>query len=99
MGMELQTFSIFGVSTLYPNAKLIVYNRWGQKVYELDHYGNTDIWGPRKAFWDGSTNMGLTVTSGKLSPSTYMYILDFGDGSEIRKGTIFLSRNADSMKF
>ena len=84
---------------LYPNAKLIVYNRWGQKVYELEHYGNTDIWGPRKAFWDGSTNMGLTVTSGKLSPSTYMYILDFGDGSEIRKGTIFLSRNADSMKF
>jgi gliding motility-associated-like protein len=88
-------FEIRDLYLAYPNArpKLEVYNRWGNLLYELEDYGNTDRWGTVDAWWDGSSNKKFTVGKEKLPPGTYFYILYFNDGSEPIKGSVFLNRN------
>ncbi len=63
----------------YPGNSLQIFNRYGNKIFEAQGMtdGNT---------WDGTRN-GEQVPAG-----TYFYILDLGDGSEIRKGWIQLIR-------
>jgi gliding motility-associated-like protein/uncharacterized repeat protein (TIGR01451 family) len=62
---------------LYPNNSLEVYDRYGNKVFAANNYGNT---------WNGTGN------NGNLPKGTYFYILDLGDGSEVRKGWIQIIR-------
>ena len=66
----------FGISHMH----WVIYNRWGQKIYETDN---------RKSAWDGTFN-------GKLQPvDVYVYTLDvtFSDGKKFRKtGDITLLR-------
>ncbi len=66
----------FGIAQMH----WVIYNRWGQKVYETDN---------RKSAWDGTFN-------GKLQPvDVYVYTLDvtFSDGKKYRKtGDITLLR-------
>ena len=66
----------FGIAQMH----WIIYNRWGQKIYETDN---------RKSYWDGTFN-------GKLQPvDVYTYTLDvtFSDGKKYRKtGDITLLR-------
>ena len=66
----------------YPNNTIVIYNRWGDKVFEASPYQNT---------WDGKTSMGLQVGGDKLPVGTYFYILDLGDSSDVIKGTIYLN--------
>ncbi|WP_297797496.1 gliding motility-associated C-terminal domain-containing protein [uncultured Eudoraea sp.] len=63
----------------YPNNFLQIFDRYGNKILDVQGMteGNT---------WDGTRN-GEQVPSG-----TYYYVLDLGDGSEIRKGWIQLIR-------
>ncbi|MCX2719063.1 gliding motility-associated C-terminal domain-containing protein [Lentiprolixibacter aurantiacus] len=63
----------------YPNNSLEIYDRYGNQVFSIRGMtdGNT---------WDG-TRDGEQVPEG-----TYFYILDLGDGSEVRKGWIQLIR-------
>jgi gliding motility-associated-like protein len=75
-------FVIRGIDR-FPNNKFVVYNRWGDKVFEASPYQNT---------WDGTTNIGLIIGSGELPIATYFYVLDLGDGSDFYKGTIYLNR-------
>jgi gliding motility-associated-like protein/uncharacterized repeat protein (TIGR01451 family) len=63
----------------YPGNSIEVFNRYGNKIFEAQ--GMTD-----GNSWDGTRN-GEQVPTG-----TYFYILDLGDGSEIRKGWIQLIR-------
>ena len=53
----------------YPSAKVNVYDRWGQKVFNVVGYTNDKR-------WDG-TNRGL-----KLPASTYFYVIDLQTGSD-----------------
>jgi gliding motility-associated-like protein len=46
------------------NAKLTVFNRWGDKVYERDHYQND---------WDGTCGTPLCMGQGPLPEGTYYY--------------------------
>lgn len=62
----------------FPKNKLIIFNRWGSKIEELEHYNNTTISWPDKDKLDN------------LLPSTYFYILDLGDGSKPIKGWVEL---------
>ncbi len=57
-------------------ANIIIYNRWGQKVYEAVN---------KDAFWDGRTTSGNDVSEG-----TYYYVIT--TKKEIYKGTIQLLR-------
>lgn len=76
----------------YPDARLEVYNRWGNLLYQKDQYGNEDRWGTNEAWWDGSPNRGLAHGREKLPMGTYFYILYKNDGSEPIKGSVYLHR-------
>ncbi len=76
----------------YPDARVEIYNRWGNLVYELDHYGNLDVHGPTEAWWNGHSTSKWTFGTEKLPTGTYFYILDLRDGSKPENGFIFLNR-------
>lgn len=57
----------------YPNNKVHIFNRWGNKIYNTVNYNNSNN------HWDGKNNNGQAVTSG-----TYFYIL-FDDKEKILK--------------
>ncbi len=62
---------------LYPNCKVVIFNTWGNKVFESDGYGEP---------WDGKYN-------GKDLPSgTYYFTLDLGDGSKVLSGPVSIVR-------
>jgi gliding motility-associated-like protein len=76
------TFIIENID-LYPNNNVVVFNRWGNVVYQRDGYSNLSA-------WDG-TSEALGVVIGSLLPEgTYFYVLDKGDGSPELKGFIVL---------
>lgn len=59
----------------YPNCRVTIYDRWGQKVFNTVGYTNANG-------WDG-TNNGL-----KLPASTYFYVIDLNSGGG-SKGDIY----------
>ncbi|MEG3657397.1 Calx-beta domain-containing protein, partial [Arenibacter palladensis] len=61
----------------YPNNTLEIYDRYGNEVFTANGYDNT---------WMG------TGKNGDLPKGTYFYILDLGDGTEVRKGWIQIIR-------
>lgn len=68
----------------YPNNVLRVYNRWGNIVYEQRSYNND---------WDGISNGRATVQKGDLLPvGTYYYVLDLGEGSELKTDWLYINR-------
>ncbi len=68
---------------LYPNNSIVIFNRWGDKVFEANPYQNN---------WAGNSTKGLRLGGDELPVGTYFYILDLGDNSDVRKGTIYLNR-------
>ncbi|MBV5342598.1 gliding motility-associated C-terminal domain-containing protein, partial [bacterium] len=66
----------------YPANTFVIYNRWGNKVFEASPYKNT---------WDGRSMFGLRVGGDELPVGTYFYVLDLKNGSSIFKGTIYLN--------
>lgn len=75
-------FVIRGIDN-YPENTFLIYNRWGDKVFEASPYQNT---------WDGKSTEGLIIGGDELPISTYFYILDLGNGSDVYKGTIYLNK-------
>lgn len=67
----------------FPLNTLQIFNRWGNKVFEASPYRNT---------WDGFNQSGISVGGESLPEGTYFYIIDLGDGSEVKKGYIYLNR-------
>ncbi|WP_243350206.1 Ig-like domain-containing protein, partial [Parabacteroides sp. FAFU027] len=66
----------------YPNNHIVIYNRWGNKVFEARNYQND---------WNGETQFGVTIGGRKLPVGTYYYILDLGNG-RVKKSFIYLNR-------
>jgi len=75
-------FVIRGIGN-YPDNKILIYNRWGNKVFEASPYQNK---------WDGKSMFGVQVGGNELPTGTYFYLLNLGDGSEVIKGTVYLNR-------
>jgi gliding motility-associated-like protein len=68
----------------YPNNIVIVFDRWGSKVFTMKGYNNAD------RVWRGEINQG---GNGKEAAfGTYYYVIDFKDGSKPKSGNILLSR-------
>ncbi len=61
----------------YTNNSIEIYDRYGNQIFATKGYDNT---------WDGTRN------NTDVPKGTYFYILDLGDGSEIRKGWIQIIR-------
>jgi gliding motility-associated-like protein len=62
----------------YPNMIVKIYDRWGRLVFTSDRGYNVP--------WDG-TSMGK-----ELPMDTYYYIIDYGDGSKERTGSVAIIR-------
>lgn len=86
-------FQILCIYPRYPNAKMMIFNRNGQKLWEKDHYGNYDIWGWNDAWWWGTTDSRFVIgRSGGLPAGNYIYVLELNDGTgEVRNGTVMLA--------
>lgn len=68
----------------YPNNVVIIFDRWGTKVFVMKGYNNAD------RVWRGEINQG---GSGKEAAfGTYYFVIDFKDGSKPKSGNILLSR-------
>ncbi|MDA8849410.1 BspA family leucine-rich repeat surface protein [Flavobacteriaceae bacterium] len=68
----------------YPNNQIRIFNRWGVSVYETKGYQND---------WNGSNYNSSGSTSSNLPVGTYFYLLDLnGDGSNVKKGYVYLTR-------
>ncbi|MBA2611608.1 MAG: gliding motility-associated C-terminal domain-containing protein [Bacteroidetes bacterium] len=75
-------FFIRGINN-FPENSFVVFNRWGEKIFEANPYTNT---------WNGKTTMGTRLGGDQLPVGTYFYVLDLNDGSEVFKGTIYLNK-------
>ncbi|WP_163323404.1 gliding motility-associated C-terminal domain-containing protein, partial [Draconibacterium mangrovi] len=76
----------------FTDARIEIFNRWGNLVYEQERYGNEDYWGDVDAWWDGRSMHDMQVGNDQLPTATYYYILYFNDGSkEPITGFVFLN--------
>lgn len=76
-------------SRLYPNNSLVVYNQWGDKVYEASPYFNDPQSGTDAIPWRGT----LDGKPGQdLPDATYFYIFRPGPGEPALKGFIEIFR-------
>jgi uncharacterized repeat protein (TIGR01451 family)/gliding motility-associated-like protein len=76
----------------YPNAKIEIFNRWGNMVYSKENYGNIDVWGETEAWWDGRSQHRWNLSDDLLPVGTYFYVLRLNDTAEPLTGSIFLNR-------
>ena len=75
----------------YPNAKMMIFDRAGNKLFEKEHYGNMDFWGSNAdAWWWGTSEYKMTLGRGTLPAGNYVYVLDLGT-NEVKKGTVMIS--------
>jgi gliding motility-associated-like protein len=64
----------------YPNNSVVIFNRWGSKIFEAQPYLND---------WTGQATVG--AMPGQLPAGTYFYQLDLGNG-DVRTGYIQVNR-------
>jgi gliding motility-associated-like protein len=74
-------FVIKGIKD-FPNSKLIIFNRWGNKIFEVKGYQND---------WDGRADNSMTVGTEVVPEGTYYYIIDLGNGDKPTKGFVYIN--------
>jgi gliding motility-associated-like protein len=75
----------------YPNARLMVFNRQGIKVFEKHQYGNLSYWGSNEnAWWWGRASYSYITGSGPLPMGNYYYVLELEPGNR-KTGTVMLA--------
>jgi gliding motility-associated-like protein len=71
----------------YPNNSVKIFNRWGNSIYEVKSYNNTD------RAWSGQSSGKWIISSDlKVPDGTYFFVIDLGDGSKSIGGYIVLKR-------
>ena len=68
----------------FPNNSVRIFNRAGTLVFEASGYNNQDI------YFDGISNRGVNILGNDLPDGTYFYIINKGDGSEVKTGYLEL---------
>lgn len=76
-------FRIENIEVLEPNNNVSIFNRWGDKVFEVDNYNNND---PAKRF-NGESDKGKDLPSG-----VYFYKIEFASGSPELTGYLTIKR-------
>jgi gliding motility-associated-like protein len=88
-GDGVNDFFVIDGMEYYPNSKLVILNRWGNKVYESTNYQND---------WDGKNMFGVSIGGDDLPIGTYFYIFEAerqdekGNDVEPTKGYVYLNR-------
>jgi gliding motility-associated-like protein len=77
------SFEIAGIDQA-PNNTIVIFNRWGNVVYETSNYQNN---------WIGTSNGQLTIGGEDLPTGTYFYLFDTKtEKYGVMKGYVFLQR-------
>ena len=81
-------FLVFDEVNEYANNKLVIYNRWGNIVYQTENYTNN---------WNGTSEGRATYKKEtKLPAATYFYYLELGNDpnalTELKKGWVYIHR-------
>ena len=86
-------FQILCIYPRYPDAKLMIFNRNGQLLWEKEKYGNYEYWGWNDAWWWGTSDNKFTLgRSGGLPAGNYIYVLLLNDGlGGVRNGTVMIA--------
>lgn len=73
------------------HARMIIFDRRGNRIFEKENYGNKEFWKniPSDMWWNGNSESGNLITGYKVPEGNYYYILDLGNGKNI-KGTIMV---------
>ncbi|MCT4615093.1 MAG: Ig-like domain-containing protein [Marinifilaceae bacterium] len=75
------TFVIKGIKD-FPGNHIMIFNRWGSKVFETDDYQND---------WDGRTNAPGVIGSKQLPEGTYYYIVELDKTKKPIKGYVYIN--------
>lgn len=73
------TWYIDGIS-LYPENNVIIYGRWGEKIWEGINYDNNLV------IWDGKDQNGNVLTDG-----TYIYFISLTNGPDVPSSWVQLT--------
>jgi len=68
---------------MYPENTIVIFNRWGNKVYEASPYNND---------WDGTSMFGITIGGNQLPEGTYFYIIKLSDDMKVIKGYVYITK-------
>ena len=68
---------------VYPENTIIIFNRWGNKVFEASPYNND---------WDGINMFGITIGGNQLPEGTYFYIIKLTDDMKVVKGYVYITK-------
>ncbi len=82
-GDQLNNYLQIENIAFYPNNEVVVFNRWGNIVWECSGYDNNVI---EKRF-EGTGN---TASAGELPDGTYFYVIQKGDDSQPIRGFVTL---------
>jgi len=75
------TFEIIGLED-YPENRILIFNRWGHKVFDMEGYDNS---------WGGRSEAALTLGGGLLPEGTYFFLLELGGELKPVKGYIYIN--------
>ena len=78
-------FIIEGIED-YPNNTVKFFNRWGNIVFQIQGYNNSD------RVWRSDTNTGIIVGRKFVPDGTYFYVIDLGNGSRSMTGFTVINR-------
>ncbi|MFT4740188.1 MAG: gliding motility-associated-like protein/uncharacterized repeat protein (TIGR01451 family), partial [Marivirga sp.] len=70
----------------YPENNVKVFNRWGNEVFSVKGYNNTNNG------WTGEVKSSLVLSGTDVPDGTYFYLIDLGDGSKPLTGHITIKR-------
>ena len=73
---SLNSYFLIACLDRFESNHVEIFNRAGTKVYEADHYDNSNV------LFDGKSNRGISLLGNDLPAGTYFYIISKGDGSE-----------------
>ena len=73
----------------YANNTVEIFNRWGNTVYKISGYSNTDS----SRRFEGISNGRATISvDEKLPVGTYYYVIDPGNGESARTGWLYINK-------
>ena len=79
------TWYIDGIED-YPDNTVQIFNRWGNKIFEMKGYNNDD------RAWSSESSIGLILGDTGVPDGTYFYIIDLQDGKKPRSGYLIVNR-------
>ena len=84
-GDQINNFMKISYIDNFPDNHVVVFNRWGNKVWEIFGYSNLNS---SKQFTGDTNERG----NGSLPDGTYYYVIDLGNGGTPKKGFVVIKR-------